>query len=166
MRTIKSVKFYIALCQQYQHVLYAISYIIFNLSALQRSSAIQIGRVMDRTLPGGLRGTALWTRQSVVAKSQPLPMMNLKTGRKLFFFPPLPGTHQTTFIMGMKLPCFTSRCPIGLIALMVTRPAGSAKCKDRLTLVIITNMDGSDHRKLSVIGKSKTPHCLQKKYKM
>ena len=27
-------------------------------------------------------------------------------------------------------------------------------------------MDGLDHRKLSVIGKSKTPHCLQKKYKM
>ena len=27
-------------------------------------------------------------------------------------------------------------------------------------------MDGSDHRKLSVIGKSKTPRCLQKKYKM
>ena len=46
------------------------------------------------------------------------------------------------------------------------KPAGSAKCKDRLTLLIITNMDGSDHRKLSVIGKSKTPHCLQKKYKM
>ena len=27
-------------------------------------------------------------------------------------------------------------------------------------------MDGSDHRKLSVIGKTKTPRCLQKKYKM
>ena len=27
-------------------------------------------------------------------------------------------------------------------------------------------MDGSDHGKLSVIGKSKTPCCLQKKYKM
>ena len=27
-------------------------------------------------------------------------------------------------------------------------------------------MDGSDHRKLAVIRKSKTPHCLQKKYKM
>ena len=27
-------------------------------------------------------------------------------------------------------------------------------------------MDGSDHRKLSVIGKTKNPHCLQKKYKM
>ena len=38
--------------------------------------------------------------------------------------------------------------------------------KDRLTLLIITNMDGSDHRKLSFIGKSKTPRCLQKKNKM
>ena len=46
------------------------------------------------------------------------------------------------------------------------KPAGSTKCKDRLTLFFITNMDGSDHRKLAVIGKSKTPHCLQKKYKM
>ena len=46
------------------------------------------------------------------------------------------------------------------------KPEGSAKHKDRLTLLIITNMDGSDQRKLSVIGKSKTPHCLQKKYKM
>ena len=87
-------------------------------------------------------------------------MMNLKPGRKLFFSPPLPGTHQMTFIMGMKLPCFKSYCFDG------DKPAGSAKCKDRLTLLIITNMDGSDHRKLSVIGKSKTPCCLQKKYKM
>ena len=46
------------------------------------------------------------------------------------------------------------------------KPAGSAKCKDRLTLLIITNMDGSDHRKLSLIGKAKNPHCLQKKYKI
>ena len=46
------------------------------------------------------------------------------------------------------------------------KPAGSTKCKDRLTLLIITNTDGSDHRKLSVISKAKNPHCLQKKYKM
>ena len=96
------------------------SYTIFNLSALQRSLAIQIGRVMDRILPSGLRGTELSTRQSVVAKSRRFPMMNLKPGRKLFFSPPLPGTHQMTFTMGMKLPCFTSHCLIGLIALMVT----------------------------------------------
>ena len=37
---------------------------------------------------------------------------------------------------------------------------GSAKFKDRLTLLLITNMDGSNHSKLSIIGK-----CL-KKYKM
>ena len=120
MHTIKYVKLHIALCQQCRHVLYPMSYTIFNLSALQRSLAIQIGRVMDRILPGGLRGTALSTRQSVVAKNRRLPMMNLKPGRKLFFSPPLPGTHQMTFTMGMKLPCFTSHCLIGLIALMVT----------------------------------------------
>ena len=34
-------------------------YIIFNLSALLRSLAIQIGRGMDHLLPGGLRGMAL-----------------------------------------------------------------------------------------------------------
>ena len=119
MCTIKSVKLHITLCRQCQHVLYPMSYTIFNLSALQRSSAIQIGRVMDRILPSGLRGTALSKRQSVVAKSRRLPMMNLKPERKLFFSPPLLGTHQTTFTMGMKLPCFTSRCLTGLIALMV-----------------------------------------------
>ena len=71
-----------------------------------------------------------------------------------------------TFTMGMKLPCFTSRLPHRTYCFDSDKPAGSAKHKDRLTLLIITNMDGSDHRKLSVIGKSKTPRCLQKKYKM
>ena len=95
-------------------------YIIFNLSALLRSLATQIGRGMDHLLPGGLRGLALLTRQSVAAKSQPPPMMNWKPGRKLFLSPLLPGTHQTTFTMGMKLPCFTSCCLTGPIVLMVT----------------------------------------------
>ena len=95
-------------------------YIIFNLSALLRSLAIQIGRGMDHLLPGGLRGMALWTRQSVAAKSQPPPMMNWKPGRKLFLSPLFPGTHQTTFTIGMKLPCFTSHCLTGPIVLMVT----------------------------------------------
>ena len=45
-------------------------------------------------------------------------------------------------------------------------PADSVKCKDSPTLLIITNMDESDHRKLSVIGKAKNPCCLQKKYKI
>ena len=46
------------------------------------------------------------------------------------------------------------------------KPAGSTKRKDRFTLMIITNMDGSDHRKLAVIGKAKKPQCLARKYKM
>ena len=96
-------------------------------------------------------------KASVVARSQLPSMMNWRPGRKLFSSPPLLGTHQMTFTMGMKLPCFTSLCLTGSIALMVT---------SLWVLLIITNMDGSDHRKLSVIGKSKTPRCLQKKYKM
>ena len=145
-------------------------YIIFNLLALLRSLAIQIGRGMDHLLPGGLRGMALWTKQSVAAKSQPSPMKNWKPGRKLFLSPLFPGTHQMTFTMGMKLMIdlwlFYKSLPHRTYCFDGDKPAGSAKRKDRLTLLIITNMDGSDHRKLSVIGKSKTPCCLQKKYKM
>ena len=111
------------------------------------------------------RGTALSTRQYVVVRSQPPPMMNWRPGRKWFFFPPWPGTHQTTFTMVMKLPFYKS-LPHRTYCFDGDKPAGFAKCKDRLTLLIITNMDGSDHRKLSVIGKSKTSHCLHKKYKM
>ena len=88
--------------------------------ALLRSSGIQIGRVMDRSFTGGLRGTALSTRQYVVARSQPPLMMNWRPGRKLFFSPPSPSTHQMTFTMVMKLPCFTNHCHTELTALTVT----------------------------------------------
>ena len=138
---------------------------LFHFLALLRSLGIQIGRVMDCSFTGGLRGMALSTRQYVVVRSQPPLMMNWRPGRKWFFSPPWPGTHQTTFTMVMKLP-FYKLLPHRTYCFDSDKPAGSAKCKDRLTLLIITNMDGSDHRKLSVIGKSKTPHCLHKKYKM
>ena len=94
------------------------------------------------------------------SKESATPMMNWKPGRKLFLSPLLPGTHQTTFTMGMKLPLFYKSLPHRTYCFDGDKPAGSAKCKDRLTLFIITNMDGSDHRKLSVIGKSKTPPLL------
>ena len=90
------------------------------ISVLQRSLAIQTGRVMVHSYTGGPRDMALSTRQSVVARSQPPPMMNWKHGKKQFLSLPFPGTHQTTFTMGMKLPCFTSCCLIGPTALMVT----------------------------------------------
>ena len=38
--------------------------------------------------------------------------------------------------------------------------------KGRLTSLIITNIDVSDHRKSAAIGKSKTHYCLEKRYKM
>ena len=68
----------------------------------------------------GPRDMALSTRQSVVARSQPPPMINWKHGKKQFLSLPFRGTHLTTFTMGMKLPCFTSHCLIGPTALMVT----------------------------------------------
>ena len=117
---------------------------------------------MDLLFTGGLRGMALWTRQFVVERSQLPPMINWRPGRKLFFSPPLSGTHHN----GDETALFYKSLPHRTYCLHGDKPRGSAKCKNRLTLLIITNMDGSDHRKLSVIGKSKTPHCLQKKYKM
>ena len=65
-------------------------------------------------------------------------------------------TQPKMYTTVTKQPYSTSLCLIEHIARLVRKPAGSAKHKDRLTLLIITNMDGSDHRKLSVIGKAKT----------
>lgn len=46
------------------------------------------------------------------------------------------------------------------------KPSGGKKNKNRVTMLQIVNMDGSDKRKLSVIGKAKKPQCVRKKYKM
>ena len=72
-------------------------------------------------------------------------------------------THCLTSTIVTKQLCSKNLSHIELTVLKVIKPAGSAKCSDRLTLLIITNMDGSDHRKLAVIRKSKTPQCLKKK---
>ena len=54
------------------------------------------------------------------SKESATPMMNWRPGRKQSFSCLWPGTHQTTFTMVMKLPCFTSHCHTELTALMVT----------------------------------------------
>lgn len=41
---------------------------------------------------------------------------------------------------------------------------GSKKAKDRVTVLLLTNSDGSD-RKIIVIGKSKNPRCFKEKGK-
>ena len=80
--------------------------------------------------------------------------------------PTLEGYSPSDIYNGDETALFYKSLPHRTYCHVDDKPAGSTKCKDRLTLLIITNMDGSDHRKLSVIGKAKNPHCLQKKYKM
>ena len=49
------------------------------------------------------------------------PHDELETWKETALVPSfLPGTHQMTFTMGMKQPCFTSCYLTGLTALMVT----------------------------------------------
>ena len=140
--------------------------LISNISFLQRSLATQNGRVMDHLLPDGLRGTCIVNlRQSVVARSQPPLMHELETWKETVL-PTLARYLPNDIYNGDETALFYRSLPHRTYCFDSDKPAGSAKCKDRLTLLIITNMDGSDHRKLSVIGKSKTPRCLQKKYKM
>ena len=102
----------------------------------------------------------------MVAKNQLLPMMNLKPGRKLFFSPPLRWYSPNDNYNGDETALFYNLLPHRTYCFDGDKPAGSGKRKDRLTLLIITNMDSSDHRKLSVMDKSKNPRCLQKNYKM
>ena len=90
----------------------------------------------------------------------------LEEWKETVLLPTLEGYSTKDIYNGDETVLFYKSLPHRTYCFEGDKPAGSAKCKDRLTLLIITNMDGSDHRKLSVIGKAKNPHCLQKKYKM
>ena len=90
----------------------------------------------------------------------------LKEWKETVLIPTLKGYSPSDIYNSDKTALFYKTLPHRTYCKPGERPAGSAKCKDRLTLLIIINMDGSDHRKLSVIGKAKKPHCLQRNYKM
>ena len=90
----------------------------------------------------------------------------LEEWKKNVLLPTLEAYSPSDIYNGNETALFYKSLPHRTYCHADDKPSGSAKCKDRLTLLIITNMDGSDHRKLSVIGKAKTPCCLQKKYKM
>ena len=102
----------------------------------------------------------------MVAKSQLPPHDELETWKETVLVPTLARYSPNDIYNGDETALFYKLLPHRTYCFDGDKPAGSAKHKDRLTLLIITNMDGSDHRKLSVIGKSKIPRCLQKKYKM
>ena len=99
----------------------------------------------------------------MVVRSQPPPHDELETWKETVLLPTLAKYSPNDIYNGDETALFYKSLPHRTYCFDSDKPAGSAKCKDKLTLLIITNMDGSDHRKLSVIGKSKTPHCLQKK---
>ena len=102
----------------------------------------------------------------MVARSQPPPHDELETWKETVLLPTLDRYLPNDIYNGDETALFYKSLPHRTYCFNGDKPAGSAKRKDRLTLLIITNMDGSDHRKLSVIGKFKSPHYLQKKYKM
>ena len=99
------------------------------------------------------------------SKESAAPHDELETWKETVLVPTLSRYSPNDIYNGDETALFYKSLPHRTYCFDGDKPAGSAKCKDRLTLLIITNMDGSDHRKLSVIGKSKTPRCLQK-YKM
>ena len=100
------------------------------------------------------------------SKESATPHDELETWKETVLVPTLSRYSPNDIYNGDETALFYKSLPHRTYCFDGDKPAGSAKRKDRLTLLIITNMDGSDHRKLSVIGKSKTPCCLQKKYKM
>ena len=100
------------------------------------------------------------------SKESAAPHDELETWMETVLLPTLARYSPNEIYNGDETALFYKLLPHRTYCFDGDKPAGSAKHKDRLTLLIITNMDGSDHRKLSVIGKSKTPRCLQKKYKM
>ena len=100
------------------------------------------------------------------SKESAAPHDELETWKETVLLPTLARYSPNDIYNGDETALFYKSLPHRTYCFDSDKPAGSAKRKDRLTLLIITNMDGSDHRKLSVIGKSKTPRCLQKKYKM
>ena len=91
----------------------------------------------------------------MTAKSQQPLQNQLETWKETVLLPTLPRYSPNDIYNGDETALFYKSLPHRTYCFDGDKPAGSAKCKDRLTLLIITNMDGSDHRKLSVIGKSK-----------
>ena len=90
------------------------------------------------------------------SKESAAPHDELETWKETVLVPTLARYSPNDIYNGDETALFYKSLPHRTYCFDGDKPAGSAKRKDRLTLLIITNMDGSDHRKLSVIGKSKS----------
>ena len=99
------------------------------------------------------------------SKESATPHDELETWKETVLVPTLARYSPNDIYNGDETALFYKSLPHRTYCFDGDKPAGSAKHKDRLTLLIITNMDGSDHRKLSVIGKSKTPVACRRSTK-
>ena len=77
----------------------------------------------------------------------------LEEWKETVLLPTLEGYSPSDIYNGDETALFYKSLPHRTYCHADDKPSGSAKCKDRLTLLIITNMNGSYHRKLSVMGK-------------
>ena len=89
------------------------------------------------------------------SKGSAVPLDELETWKETVLLPTLKRYSPNDVYNGDETALFYKCLPHRTYCFNGDKPAGSAKRKDRLTLLIITNMDGSDHRKLAVIGKAK-----------
>ena len=99
------------------------------------------------------------TKESATPKDQ------LEEWKETVLIPILKGSPSNIY-NGDETPLFYKTLPHRTYCKPGEKSTSSSKHKDRLTLLIITNINGYNYRKLSVTRKAKNPCCLQNKYKM
>ena len=99
------------------------------------------------------------------SKESAAPHDELETWKETVLVPTLSRYSPNNIYNGDETALFYKLLPHRTYCFDGDKPAGSAKLKDRLTLLIITNMDGSDHRKLSVKANLKLPIACRRSTK-
>ena len=124
------------------------------------------GKGMGPSYTGGQKRYGIVNKAICSTKESATNADELEDWTHTVLIPTLKGYSPSDIYNSDETALFYKSLPHRTYCRVDDNPAGSTKFKDRLTLLVITNMDGSNHRKLSVIGKAKNPRCLQKKYKM
>ena len=88
------------------------------------------------------------------SKESATPNDELETWKEMVLLPTLARYSPNDFYNGDETALFYKSLPHRTYCFDGDKPGGSAKHKDRLTLLIITNMDGSDLKPLIACIKS------------
>ncbi|KAK3098872.1 hypothetical protein FSP39_023876 [Pinctada imbricata] len=73
----------------------------------------------------------------------------------------LPSYHPDDIYNADETGIYFRALPDGTLTFKTDNSGGSKKSKERVTVLVCTNMTGTDKRKLLVIGKSKDPRCFR-----